>query len=445
MKSVLVTIVDGFHYRYLVQSGIIDRLVNESDCRLTLVVQEQLLPMATQKYAQNENIIISCLPQVQVSKPMQAFLQIRRRKSKRLSKTMNIKNEANNSFIYDIVNYFCRLIPEFVLKKFGRWAFSNQEISQTFKANKFDVVITSTPSQKVADIPFCFEANQKSIPIISPVYSWDNLTAKGPFACNIDHLLVWNHVLLNEAMHYHGYKKESVSVTGVPTYDIYRAVLESCRDTFFQKLGLNKSLPLITIATVPRVYYGSGHKEIVNTIILAVSEGLLPELNILIRPHPMDDTDYSDLSKSGIVFVDEYGSKPDSSLQSWKPNNDNLYHLGATMKHSDIVLNVASTIAIDSAWFDTPVINVAIDMKNPDYEGSIRRYYDYTHYKEVVDCHASSLAYTDNELISSIKLYLDNPDNDSEARTTLVNKMCISREFNAVEATVIAIKGIING
>lgn len=126
MKSVLVTIVDGFHYRYLVQSGIIDRLLNKIDCRLTLVVQEQLLSMATQKYAQNENIIVASLPQVTISKLMQTFLQIRRRKSNRLSMTMNIKNEANNSVKYYIINYFCRLIPEFILKKFGPKLFKDK-------------------------------------------------------------------------------------------------------------------------------------------------------------------------------------------------------------------------------------------------------------------------------------------------------------------------------
>ena len=43
------------------------------------------------------------------------------------------------------------------------------------------------------------------------------------------------------------------------------------------------------------------------------------------------------------------------------PSRDNRLHLANTLKHSDVIVNVASTIAIEAAIMDTPVVNIAFD------------------------------------------------------------------------------------
>lgn len=94
------------------------------------------------------------------------------------------------------------------------------------------------------------------------------------------------------------------------------------------------------------------------------------------------------------------------------------------MKYSDIVINIASTITIDATCFDTPIINLAYDMKKDDseYIGSIERYYHYTHYKHVVETNAAKMVYSDSELFDAIKMYLVDANIDRKNRQILVEK-----------------------
>ena len=40
---------------------------------------------------------------------------------------------------------------------------------------------------------------------------------------------------------------------------------------------------------------------------------------------------------------------------------ENQKHLGDTLYHADVVVNVASTITIEACIFDTPVVNINFD------------------------------------------------------------------------------------
>ena len=50
---------------------------------------------------------------------------------------------------------------------------------------------------------------------------------------------------------------------------------------------------------------------------------------------------------------------------------DNQRHLANTMRHSDVVVNVASTMAIEAAIFDTPVVNISFDGETPIGVGAV--------------------------------------------------------------------------
>ena len=72
---------------------------------------------------------------------------------------------------------------------------------------------------------------------------------------------------------------------------------------------------------------------------------------------------------------------------------ENQQHLADTMRHSDVVVNVASTIAIEAAIFDTPVVNVSFDGETPsEFVRSARRYYRFTHYVNITRHDAARVA-----------------------------------------------------
>ena len=100
-------------------------------------------------------------------------------------------------------------------------------------------------------------------------------------------------------------------------------------------------------------------------------------------------------------------------------------HLADTMRHSDVVVNVASTIAIEASIFDTPVVNVSFDGETAsEFARSARRYYQFTHYVNITRHGAARVAATPDEMLAHIGRYLDNPSLDAEGRRRVVAEQC---------------------
>jgi hypothetical protein len=432
MKKIIVTIVDGFHYRYLIDSGVM-QFLNDKGLVIKFVVIDSLRKRLEEETRHFENVTIESLASVKLTTWVRLYLTLINNTNKKLTETLNVKNELAK--VQSPVRHFLlktlRSFSNTALYKIGLAQAAKVFASKYYQNMLHDfrpaLVVFSTPGQKLPDLPLLYECNKANIPTVSPVYSWDNLTAKGPFIFPVDHLIVWNDIMKREAEVYHDYASHQISVTGVPVFDPYVSVLAEephKKEAFFQRLKLNPTRPLITVTTIPRIFFGSGHGELIVRLVDFMKQGLIPECNILVRPHPKDTTDYSVFKSHPIVTLDFYGSTPDDSLQNWIPQKDNIEYLGRTMRYSDIVINVASTITIDASCFDTPVINIAYDMKKSedDYIGNVSRYYSYTHYNHVVRSNAAALVKNDDELIAAVNGYLNNRQLHSEERNALVKQ-----------------------
>jgi hypothetical protein len=433
-SRIIITILDGLHYRYLVDTGILEEILLQDVEVLILTTAELEKKISAANIKNVSKLNTRPLITVSLTFKQRLHLFLINNSNKKLSGTLNVKNELKRktkktSYLASkFVSAFASTYLFSGLLKLSGQSFKSTYYREILKEFKPSMVVFSTPGQKPDDLPLLYETLRKNIKSISPVYSWDNLTAKGPFIFNVDRLIVWNDIMKDEAIEFHQYKPQDVVVAGVPVFDRYAAILKESgheKQEFFESLHLNKDLPLITIATIPVIYFGKCHFTLAEKILSFIAAGELPECNILIRPHPLDGTDYSTLRKNKNVIVDYYGSAPDkNSLSTWIPREDNISHLARTMKYSDIVINIASTITIDAACFDTPVINIAYDMKanESDYMGSIARYYKYTHYSHVVKADAADLVHNDAALLMSLKAYLENPVLKSAERKKLVEQ-----------------------
>lgn len=452
-KKILITIADGFHYRYLVDTDIVNKL--SLSYQLTIIsipaLVADLINYRSENGLQYEILGFSVKP----GKFKYLFQNIYKKivvgSSSKLTETLNIKNENSKASnpIFELVLKLAKNNPSVfnILLRSFKSSFSEKNLEKLFKGSNFDLVITSTPGQKEFDLPFLYYAKKLGIKSISPVYSWDNLTAKGPFYFNPDFLLVWNNIMRQEGIYYHGYNEKNIFACGVPVFDQYPSILNEGdqKDSFKSSLGLSKEYPLVTLTTIPQVYYGSSHLTIAAELLKERGKKI-PYFSLLLRPHPMDETNYSSLASNPDFLIDEYGSKPDKSLKNWKPAKDNVLHLGRTMKYSDVVLNIASTITIDAACFDTPVINICFDLKQSpdDYAGNISRYYKYTHYKHIVEEEACFMSESMSELIEHIGIYLKDSKVHSKERKNLVEKQAMAFDGLASVRIVDKISEIMN-
>jgi hypothetical protein len=84
-------------------------------------------------------------------------------------------------------------------------------------------------------------------------------------------------------------------------------------------------------------------------------------------------------------------------------------------------MNVASTVSLELCLFGKPVINIAYgppDFAGPAYD--YRRFYDYLHYRPLVESGAVDLAQSEEDLTDVMDRALAEPERTQEAQKKLV-------------------------
>ena len=118
--------------------------------------------------------------------------------------------------------------------------------------------------------------------------------------------------------------------------------------------------------------------------------------------------------------------------------------LANLLYHADVVVTGASTITIDAAVLDRPVINVAFDGKHtlPEHQSIRKNYFRFTHYIALVKTKGMRLVFSEGELIGWIKKYLANPSLDKEERKQMVHDFVGFTDGRSVERIVSAVMEI---
>ena len=116
---------------------------------------------------------------------------------------------------------------------------------------------------------------------------------------------------------------------------------------------------------------------------------------------------------------------------------ENQRHLGDTMCYADVVVNVASTIAIEACIFDTPVVNICFDGPGETpYVKSARRYYSFTHYVNITDRGAVRVAQSPDEMVAMVARYLADPSLDAPGRRQVVLDQCQFTDGRSAERVI---------
>lgn len=297
------------------------------------------------------------------------------------------------------------------------------------------LVVTGTPGSIAADAHLLRAARRVRVRTACVVLSWDNLTSKGHMAAVPDDLIVWNDIMKREAIEFHDYPASRVHVTGVSHFDVYASPVEpGARDQFFRQLGLDPSRKLITFGTVtPWLFPYNG--DIAEILARASAEGRFRfPVQIVVRVHPQvisAGTAHTEnlerfreiARKYPHVHLDVPAVKSASLM--WDVAERDMRHLASLMRFSDVTLNAGSTLTIDSAIVDTPIVNIGFDgYGHPDPADSVLRIYGFTHYANLVRTGGLRVATSETDLIERLNAYLENPALDREARAQLVKEQC---------------------
>jgi hypothetical protein len=252
-----------------------------------------------------------------------------------------------------------------------------------------------------------------------------------------------------QAVELHGYDPEAIRVAGAPQFDMHFRQ-RTPRAEFCKRIGADPSRRLIALTTTPRSLY-KHHDHVLRALVAAMQDGRLQHVQVLVRLHPRDEFDaYREFVNLPNVIIEkpfrDTVTVADGLAIDVMPENQR--HLGDTLCHADVAVNVASTISLEACIFDTPVVNIGFDGPHESpYVQSARRYYAFTHYVNITARNAVRVAASPAELVDAVAAYLANPGLDADGRKQVVLDQCQfidGRSAERVTALVLKELGAVN-
>ncbi|WP_442508742.1 hypothetical protein SH528x_000273 [Novipirellula sp. SH528] len=267
-------------------------------------------------------------------------------------------------------------------------------------------------------------AQSLSIPTATFIFSWDNLSSKARIAAPFDHYLVWSQHMHDELIQFYpDITPDRIHVVGTPQFDPYAEdELLWTREEFMRRIGADPARKLICFS-------GGEHTNAiedqhhVRALMELIREGAIRgNPQVLLRTCPIDDFSRYDAVRRDfpeMIYAQPEWSR--SSMKDWfsaLPTENDTQMLTNITKHADLNINFASTMTLDFALRDRPVINVEFDVSNPPVFGMPMSDYihQYEHYRPVIELGAARYAKSRSQLAEHVNAYLENPTLDQEGR-----------------------------
>ncbi len=291
------------------------------------------------------------------------------------------------------------------------------------------------PSVIIATGAFQFEqpaifaaAKKMGIPTLAYIPSWDNITTKNRMVFKYDGYIVWSEQTKSELHQYYPTSKAApVYIVGAPQFDIFfQNRFYETREGFCRGQNLDPRLPIIVYAIGSPNFLQEHHGAI--ELAKRIVAGDLGQVQMLVRPHPIHDN--AALSKA----FDQYA--PHVRLQRTHnagmavaertQDEQQIREWINTFRHADVLVNLASTVTFDAAFFDRPVVSLDFDPQPGQADQKLIREIDHrwNHFKPVAESGGVRLVGNYDELIRSIVDYIQDPDLDREGRKRIVDYVC---------------------
>jgi len=312
--------------------------------------------------------------------------------------------------------------------------------------DKYDAdLVFSTSITSCMDNIFMKEAHRRKIKTVTMTKSWDNAT-KMYYRFVPDYFLVQNNIIKEKLIELQDVLEDRIFVVGFPQFDWYvkKDIIKPREEHLINK-GLDPSLPVIFFGS-QGIWYKEDYQIALIMHKWIMENKFVKPCQMIIRPHFTNVKNTPLLKLKGLprVAYDDGYLTSDVFSDNWDPSIDEIIDFVNTMYHSDVVVVMLSTIALDAACFDKPIINTL-------FGGTYRKEKDVTdklanvvHYKWVFDTHGVTPVNNETDLLKAINMYLENPSINFEGRKKIKDYICNNPDGKSSEKIVSAINFIIN-
>jgi len=266
-------------------------------------------------------------------------------------------------------------------------------------------------------------AKELKIPTATFIFSWDNLP-KATMVVETDFYFVWSEYMKNELLAYYPeIKNDQVKITGTPQFEShYDETNYLSRADFFSKYGLDLAKKYICysgddITTCPddETYL----EALANAVVSLNGKG--NNFGIIFRRSPVDFSKRYDevleKFKDIIVSIAPEWTKIGEGWNTVLPLKEDNLLLVNTIRHSEIVINLGSSMVFDFTVFEKPCLYINYDVTNKKQtDWSVDKIYKYVHFRSMFSKNDVIWINNHSEIEQKIALALENNDSIEGAK-----------------------------
>lgn len=298
------------------------------------------------------------------------------------------------------------------------------ELAHAFETYPPSLVFSTALMDDAFDIPVLREAKRRGIRTVAVGRNWDNFVTYGVTLLLPDWLLAQNQFLVETAVQFQAMPEKKIRIIGFPHFDWYgKKELLQTREEFCRELGIDSAKKIILYGAMGDFLF-KHEGEIANTFDELMESGKIREPAIMVfRKHPAFASPLERMQAMRHVVPDT------ARAERWSTGDpaadfEDLKHFINSLYHSDIVVTAASTVGMEAAIFDKPVISAAFEKTSTPYWLSAQRFRDhFYHWEELMKCGGVRKADSPQEFADAINGYLENPRRDAEGRA------CVRERF----------------
>lgn len=432
MKTIFITIFEGVESKNILRTPIFETLMRRKDIRLVLFTKSQKRAEYHKKEFNDPRIIYEVVENPKVVGFDWIFRKLKytllRTETTKLRRRMDY-GMRNNYISYhwgDFVNWFlARRTIIRVVRILDYYFVRDRVYAKYFEKHKPDIVFLANLFDE-REVHFLREAERRDVKTVGFINTWDRVSARCILRLLPDRLAVFNDLIKEELVCYDDVNREQIFVGGIPQYDQYFSLRPSLREEFFRGLGLSSATKLIVYSPIGSAFSNSDWDMMDLLDRLAKGGKFGEHVAVLVRFPPNDFIDPKELDKRPDLLYTYPGTRfSEKRGVDWDMNFAELKYLSDTLYHMSLLICYASSISIDAAALDRPIINLNFEIRPHEIlSKSPTQFYKMEHYKKALDTGGIHLVGSEDELIELVKKYLENPALDRRARAMLVESQC---------------------
>ncbi len=316
-----------------------------------------------------------------------------------------------------------------------------------FEKYQPDLVVSRTPGWRM-DRYILREAAQRGIRTAAVIVGWDNPSSYGLSGAPVDYITCWSEIQKEELILGADWDPERVHIAGIPSYDGYfnrRWLIP--REEYFRQHGLDPQRKLLAYACSFETFHPN-FPNIAAIVELVNQDKLIEPCQLLIRLHPNHFIKGSrfegeanrvrefikDMPHVHMVWPVSLGA----GLAHY--SGEDMPEKASMMAFSDVFLTVYSTMVVETAIHDKPIVSVTIDtpggwnMKDV-YSLPLTAIGEWPTHLRFRQSGAGRVAVNQEEVRQHVNFYLKNPTADGDKRRKFILDECTFTDGSAGRRT----------